>query len=187
MQKTEALYVTAAAYDDETTALADYAAINAVYDRLGTSTDFDAAVLKKDNKGRVQIVKTREQPSRHGAKVGLGWGLAGGLVAALFPAVGVFTALAAGGAAGSMIGALAGHATKGMSRADLKQVGELLDNGQYGMIVVYATANAEQITRAIKATRQVRVAIQDAMMDELTEAMSEAKGYSAPTKTPAKV
>lgn len=49
--------------------------------------DFDAAVVAKDDEGKVGIVKNHEQPTRHGAVRGLGWGLAAGAVAALFPAV----------------------------------------------------------------------------------------------------
>jgi hypothetical protein len=64
-------------------------------------------------------------------------GLATGLVIALFPAAAIGGGLLAattGGGAG--LGALAGHAAAGMSRKDLKELGEKLDAGQAGLIVV---------------------------------------------------
>ena len=59
------------------------------------------------------------------------------MVVALFPAAaiggGLLAATTGGGAA---LGALAGHAAAGMSRKDLKELGENLDAGQAGLIVV---------------------------------------------------
>jgi uncharacterized membrane protein len=54
----------------------------------------------------------------------------------LFPAVAIGAGLVAGGAGGAGLGALAGHAAAGISRADLKDLGELLDEGQSGLLVV---------------------------------------------------
>ena len=101
----------------------------------GTSHDFDAAVIAKDEDGKVRIVKKHEQPTRHGAAVGLAWGLAAGVVAALFPPVGI--GIAAAGGVGAAIGGVAGHASGGMSRSDLKDLGEALDAGQAGLVAVY--------------------------------------------------
>jgi uncharacterized membrane protein len=184
--KNDTLYVAAATYDDVNDAKRDFDAIGKLYDTVGTSNDFDAAVIERDDKGRVRIVKTREQPSRHGAAVGLAWGLAAGIVAALFPAIGIWTALTAGGAAGATIGALAGHAAAGMSRHDLKQVGEQLDRGRTGLLVVYAANRADQIAQVLKTGNVVRVGLQNARIDELTKAVNEAKTFTIP-KAPAKV
>jgi uncharacterized membrane protein len=43
-----------------------------------TSMD-DAAVIHRERDGKVNIVKKREEPTRHGALAGLGIGLAAGL------------------------------------------------------------------------------------------------------------
>ncbi len=77
-QDKDTLYVIAAAYDDVYAAVADYEAVKALYREVKTSHDFDAAVIGKDEDGKVRIVKKHEQPTRHGAAVGLGWGLAVG-------------------------------------------------------------------------------------------------------------
>ena len=176
----DTLYVTAATYNDTKSALTDFDAVYELYKKLGTTIDFDAAVIEKDGKGRVKIVRTREEPSRHGAAVGLAWGLASGLAAALFPAIGVWTALTAGGAAGAMIGALTGHAVGGMKRGDLKNLGEHLDKGQAGLIVVYAANRADQIAKTLTAANTVKCELQNAAIDDLADAVNQAKDYKLP-------
>ncbi len=116
MAHPDTLYVLAAAYDDVPAAVEDYEAVKALYYAVKTSHDFDAAVIAKDEAGKVSIVKKHEQPTRHGAAVGLGWGLAAGVAAALFPPVGILGALAVGAGGGAAIGAVTGHASGGMSR-----------------------------------------------------------------------
>ena len=128
----DTLYVLAASYDDVVDALAAYESIKAAYRHVGSSHDFDATVIAKDPAGKVDLVRKHDEPTRHGAAVGLNWGLAAGAVAALFPAVGILGALAAGGGAGAALGALAGHAGAGMSRADLMTLGQVLDEGDAG-------------------------------------------------------
>lgn len=54
--------------------------MKALYHEIRTSHDFDAAVISRDEDGKVHVVKKHEQPTRHGAAHGLGWGLAVGAV-----------------------------------------------------------------------------------------------------------
>jgi uncharacterized membrane protein len=171
-QEKDVLYVIAASYDDVDAAVADYEAVKALYREVRSSHDFDAAVISKDEDGKVRIVKKHEQPTRHGAAVGLGWGLAAGVVAALFPPVGIGIATAAGGAA---IGGVAGHASGGMSRSDLKDLGETLDAGESGLIVVYETNLADQIAANIKAANRMVSAATDMAADQLAEDMKAAE------------
>ena len=154
MAHPDTLYVLAAAYDEPADAVEDYEAVKALYYAVKTSHDFDAAVIAKDDAGKVSIVKKHEQPTRHGAAVGLGWGLAAGVAAALFPPVGILGALALGAGGGAAIGAVTGHASGGMSRSDLKELGETLDAGTAGLIVVYEANLAEQVTANIKGGQQ---------------------------------
>ena len=171
-QENDTLYVIAAAYDDVDLALADYEAIKELYREIRTSHDFDAAVVAKDENGRVRIVKKHEQPTRHGAAVGLGWGLAVGVTAVLFPPVGI--GIAAAGGAGATIGAIAGHASGGMSRSDLKDLGETLDTGQAGLIAVYETNLAEQIVANIRAANRLVYAATDFAADQLASDLEQA-------------
>ena len=58
---------------------------------------------------------------------------------ALLPAVGIGVALVAGGALGVGAGAGAGHITGGMSKSDLNDLADALDNGTSGLLVVAGT------------------------------------------------
>ncbi|HVP01472.1 MAG TPA: hypothetical protein VMT10_02795 [Solirubrobacteraceae bacterium] len=157
-------------YDDEADAIADYDAVHDAYKELGLIDTYDAAVLTKDAQGKVSIVKKHEEPTRQGAAGGLLVGLAAGAAVALFPAVLLGGALLVGGAAGAGLGALAGHVAGGLSRSDLKDLGELLDEGASGLLVITATdaeAHAEAaITRTKKQERkQIKLDAEKARAD----------------------
>ena len=124
-------------YSSVDDAKADYDAVHDLHTKEGLIDAYDAAVVERKDNGKVKIVKKHETPTRVGAVGGGTVGLATGLVIALFPAAaiggGLLAATTGGGAA---LGALAGHAAAGMSRKDLKELGENLDAGQAGLIVV---------------------------------------------------
>jgi hypothetical protein len=63
----------------------------------------------------------------------------------------------------------------GMSDADLKQLGSTLDKGQAGLIVVYATNMADQITASIKAENKFISKEIDAKADELEKQIKAAE------------
>ena len=169
----DTLYVIAASYDDVDAAVADYEAVKALYRAVKTSHDFDAAVIAKDADGKVRIVEKHEQPTRHGAAVGLGWGLAVGVTALLFPPVGI--GLVTAGGAGAAIGGVAGHASGGMSRSDLKDLGEVLDAGQAGLVAVYAANLADQVAANIKAANRIVSRATEMAADQLAEDMKQAE------------
>lgn len=173
--KPDTLFVAAASYDSVDEAKADYEAIKALYREVKTSHDFDAAVIARGEDGKVDIVAKHEQPTRHGAAVGLGWGLAAGVAAALFPAVGIIGALTVGGGAGAAIGAVTGHASGGMRRGDLKELGEVLDEGEAGLLVVYATNMADHIAATIKAANRMVTRETDMAADALAEELKAAE------------
>lgn len=171
----DTLYVLAASYDNADDAVADYELIKALYYEVKASEDFDAAVIAKNDKGKVEIVKKHEQPTRHEAAHGARWGLAAGAVAALFPAVGIAGALVVGTGAGATVGAISGHVHGGMKRSDLKDLGEVLDEGQAGLIVVYATNMADQIAANIKAANRMISRETDMAADELAAEIKAAE------------
>lgn len=180
MAQPDTLYVLAAAYDNVPSAVEDYEAVKALYYAVKTSHDFDAAVIAKDADGKVSIVKKHEQPTRHGAAVGLGWGLAAGVAVALFPPVGILGALAVGAGGGAAIGAVAGHAHGGMSRGDLKELGETLDDGTAGLLVVYEANLGEQVVANIKAANKVLSKETDMAADQLAEDLKQADRAVSP-------
>lgn len=164
----------AAVYDRVEDAEADYESLKALYYDDGIIDTFDAAVIAKDEKGKVKIVKRHEQPTRQGGWLGGGLGLATGLCVAIFPAVTLGAAVVYGTGIGAALGALAGHAVGGMSRSDLKDLGEALDAGDAAVIAVAATAVADRVetelARAQKLERKELKADPEAMQKDVAEA-----------------
>jgi uncharacterized membrane protein len=138
-------------------ALADYEAIHVLHTELGLIDAYDAAVIERKSDGKVKIVKKHETPTRVGGVLGGGVGLATGLVIVLFPAaaIGGGILLATGGG-GALLGALAGHAAAGMSRSDLKELGEALDNGQAGLVVVAVADVESKVEAAMKRAQKIQ-------------------------------
>lgn len=145
----------ASQYALEEDALADYDAVREVYVNLDIIDTYDAAVVTRDPDGKVRIVKRVEEPARQGAIGGLAIGLAVGALVALFPAVALGAGLAIGGASGAVLGATAGHVAAGMSRSDLKDLGELLDAGTSGLIVVAAADVEARVEAAIQRGKDI--------------------------------
>jgi uncharacterized membrane protein len=137
-------------------ALADYDAIHVLHTEIGLIDAYDAAVVERKADGKVKIVKKHETPTRVGGVLGGGVGLATGLVIVLFPAAAIGGGiLLATGAGGAVLGAVAGHAAAGMSRSDLKELGEALDNGQAGLVVVAVSDMEAKIEGAMKRAEKI--------------------------------
>jgi uncharacterized membrane protein len=159
----------AAKYENQDAAIADYHTVENIYKELKLVDTYDAAVITRDVSGKVRIVEKHEQVTRQGAARGLAIGLATGAVVALFPAVALGAGLLFGGAAGAGIGAIAGHVSGGLSRSDLKSAGELLDEGESGLIVIAATDMTARVEKAVaKAAKSVKAAL-NADIDELAK------------------
>ena len=167
MAKTDTVIILGASYDSVSDAEVDYEAVKTLYYDAGVGHEFDAAVLERGDDGKVKVADKHEQSTRHGA-----WkGLAIGAAAALLPGIGLGVAAVTGAG----IGAVTGHFKNGMSNDDLKQLGEVLDRGQAGLIVLYGTNMADQVAASIKAeNRYVSDAI-DADADELAKQLNEAQ------------
>lgn len=172
---TRLLDVLVATYNNVGDAQVDLKAVQALYQALGTSYNFDAAVISKNEKGKVRIEQTFEAGKRHEALKGAGFGLAAGLVAAIFPPVGIAAALAAGGVGGAAIGALVGHVQTGIPRDNLKKIGEELDTSTAALIVVYETSLTDQLKRNIKAANHVVGRLVDLKTDQLAEEIRQAR------------
>jgi uncharacterized membrane protein len=146
--KTDGTFVYVATYPDETAALADYQAVKELH-ASGLVGSYDAAVVTKDAGGKVHENKD-ETATRHGAW----WGVAAGAaVGVLFP-----PAVLGAAAVGGVIGGVSGHLAKGMSRSRAKELGDFIDPGQAGLVVVgdskIEDAIQEAVTRAEKETAQ---------------------------------
>jgi uncharacterized membrane protein len=143
-------------YDNAAGADADYEAVKELHTKAGLIDAYDAAVIERRADGKVKITKKHETPTRVGGVLGGGAGLATGLVVALFPFAAIgggLLAVATGG--GAVLGAVAGHAAAGMSRKDLKELGEHLDVGQAGLVVVALLDSEAEVERAMKQARKI--------------------------------
>ncbi len=164
----DTLFVYCGVYGNVDDAVADYDAIKDLHTEANLIDAYDAAVVQRDDKGKVKIVKKHETPTRAGGVLGGGVGLATGLVIALFPAAaiggGLLLATTGGGA---VLGALAGHAAAGMSRSDLKELGESLDEGEAGLVVVAVADMEAKVRAAMKRARKLDEKQLKADQDEL--------------------
>jgi len=131
---------------------------------------FDAAVIEKSDDGKVHVHKT-EKPTQHGAWTGIG---VGALVGILFPPS-IIGAAAVGGVAGGVTG----HLWKGMSRGDLKDLGEMLDEGQGAIIVIGESKVEEQLQKAITRANKAIEKQLDADAAELKKEIEEAEKAEA--------
>jgi uncharacterized membrane protein len=148
MATANATFIYVAAYPDEMAAQADYDAVKALH-ATGLVGSYDAAVVTKDRNGKVHANKD-ETATRHGAW----WGVAAGAaVGAIFP-----PSILATAAAGGIIGGVSGHLAKGMSRQRVKELGDLIEPGQAGLVIVGESqvedAVQDAVTRAEKSTAQ---------------------------------
>jgi len=143
-------------YPNVDAALTDYEAVHILHMDLGLIDAYDAAVIEHRENGKVKIVKKHETPTRVGGVLGGGVGLATGLVLVLFPAAAIGTGLVAGTTAGgALLGSIAGHAAAGMSRHDLKEIGETLDKGQAGLLVVAMSDMQSKIEAAMARAEKI--------------------------------
>ena len=142
----ETVFLLIATYSDPAGAEEDYEAIKELHKEKVIGT-YDAAVITKGENGKVHIHK-REKPTQHGAWGGLAVGAVLGL---LFP-----PGLIVGAAAGGLIGGVIGHFWRGMSRKDVLELGEVIDDGEAALIVVGESKLEAYIEKTIKkADKQI--------------------------------
>jgi uncharacterized membrane protein len=164
----DTLLVYVGVYDGVADAQADYDLVKDLHREAGLIDAYDAAVIERRDGGKTKIVSKHETPTRVGGVLGGGVGLATGLVCVLFPFAAVGGGLLLGTTAGgAILGALAGHAAAGMSRGDLKELGEHLDAGQAGLIVVGVSDMGAKIERAMKRADKIETKELKADMAEL--------------------
>ena len=164
MAENKEVFVFIATYGGMVDARADFEAVGDLHDR-GIIGTYDAALVEKDSQGKVHVHK-REMPTRKGAWTGIA---VGAVVGILFPPS-IIGSAAVGGATGGLIG----HLWRGMSRKDMKELGEALDDGTAALVVVgqvrLSDTLAPATSRAKKTTeKQVNVKAKD-FDQELTAA-----------------
>ena len=152
----DTLLVYVGVYDSVADAEADYQLVKDLHTDADLIDAYDAAVIERRDRGKTKIVKKHETPTRVGGVLGGGVGLATGLVVALFPFAAVGGGLLVGTTAGgAILGAVAGHAAAGMSRSDLKELGEHLDAGTAGLVVIAVSDMASKVEREMRRAEKL--------------------------------
>ena len=138
MAKSDPVFVYIGTYPSEVAARADYDIVKDLH-AAGAVGTYDASVVTKDPDGKVHVNKD-ETSTRHGA-----WGGAavGAVVGILFP-----PAIIGAAAVGAAVGGVSGHIWKGMSRADVKEFGDLIDAGQAALVIVGESTIEDAINKA---------------------------------------
>jgi len=173
----DTLMAFAGVYPDVASAEADYDLVKELHTREGLMDAYDAAVIHRRGDGKVKITRKHETPTRVGGVLGGGAGLATGLVVALFPFAAVGGGLlAATSAGGAILGAVAGHAAAGMSRDDLKELGESLDKGEAGLVVVGVTDMEARIEESMHRADKLQKKQLKADMKALERDAKDASG-----------
>jgi uncharacterized membrane protein len=159
------MFLYAGEYESVDDAKADLKVLKELHREYVVGT-YDAAVVTKDEEGKVKIVDKIEKPTQHGGWAGMAVGAAMGLI---FP-----PSILVGGLLGAGAGALIGHLRSGMSNSDLKEVGEMIDDSKAALIVV----GEATIERAVDdATRRAKKELKKevrADAKELEKAIDEA-------------
>jgi len=145
----------------------------AMLHRSGRVGSYDAAVVEKDEHGGVRL-KKHEVPTQHGSWTGIG---VGALLGLLFP-----PSIIGGAVVGGFAGALAGHLWKGMSRADVKELGEALDTGEAALIVIGSPDLQAQAERILSGAQQRVVKELDVEHHEFAAALEEAQAQETEGK-----
>ena len=137
MKKADATFVYLGVYATEGEAWVDYREAKDLH-ALGDVGTYDMAVVTKAD-GKVHVHK-EETAAKHGA-----WGGAavGALVGLLFPPT-----IVVGAAVGAAVGGVSGHLWKGMSRSDVRELGELIDERQAALIIIGEDLVAEAVEKA---------------------------------------
>ena len=146
MAKPDAVFIYIGTYPSEGAARADYDIVKDLHS-VGAVGTYDAAVVTKDDAGKVHVNKD-EMATRHGA-----WGGAavGAVVGILFPPAIIGTAIV-----GAAVGGVGGHLWRGMSRADVKEFGDIIDEGQAALVIVGESKLEQAVARAeLKAEKHV--------------------------------
>lgn len=151
------VFLYAAVYDQIADAEADYEAVFDLH-AVGAIGTFDSAVIRKEEDGKVRVTKT-EKPTQHGAWTGAAVGALAGII---FPPAILGSAIVGAGAGG-----LTGHLARGISRRDLKELGEELEAGSAAVIVLGESKIEEQLERATKRANKLIEKQIEADADEL--------------------
>ena len=163
MAEPDGVFLFIATYPDEPSAQADYDVVKALRD-LDAIGRYDAAVVTKDAKGKIHVNKD-ESSTRKGAWGGIA---AGAVLGLLFPPSILGSAAVLGAAGG-----FAGHLWGGLSRKDVKELGEFIDEGEAALLVIGDLTVSKALEKAelhAQKTMTKQVDVDTKALDEAAQA-----------------
>jgi uncharacterized membrane protein len=164
MAKADGMIMFAAQYADLEPAKEDFQVIKELHHEKLIGK-YDAALFTKTEKGKVKIIDTDESYRARGATYGA---LGGAVLGLIFPP----TLLLIGG--GAALGAALGHLSTGMPRGDIKEIGDMLDEGEAGIILIGETTVGEFEDRLMKKAAKVAKKQVDADAEAMKKEIDEA-------------
>jgi len=169
MAKADGVFIYIGTYASEDDARDDYDLVKDLH-AAGAVGNYDAAVVTKDAGGKVHVNKDETVTRK------LGWGGAGvgALIGILFPPSIIGSAVVLGA-----VGGAAGHLWKGMSRSDVKEFGEVIDEGEAALVIVGELTIEEYVNKTVKkAKKQVAKELDISVKDLDKELQAAAKELS---------
>src|SRR5918998_5451918 len=127
-----------AAYDDVADARQDYQEIKQAHSQ-GFIGDYDAAIVWKNDKGKIEIDSVSDEASRKWLWAGLG---IGALIGLIFP-----PSILATSAIGALSGAVIGKFRDGIAQGDLEHIGDALTGDNAALMVVAQDQVAEALEK----------------------------------------
>lgn len=129
-----------ATYDDKTKADQDYQSLLDLH-KEGFIGTYDVGVVAKSAEGKLDIVRHTDSTGK-GARRGA---VIGAVLGILFP-----PSIVATGVAGGLVGSAVGHSMNDIPRHDLKEIGDMIENGQVAMVVLGQLQIEEGLHKAAK-------------------------------------
>lgn len=161
------LSTTVAIYTDQRLAERDFDAMEAAAKSEGGIDLADAAIVRRNLDGSITTVR---QQSHHG------WGkgaIAGAMVGIIFPPSLIGSAVV--GAAG---GGLVAKLTRKISRNDIKDLGDVMDEGDVDLVVITDTDSVKTLVDLLEGATKT-LTKDSATAEEVREALNEAQAGSS--------
>lgn len=136
-EKTMFLYV--GAYEDETTANEDLEALKALY-KEGWVGSYDAGIVVKEE-GKLNVKRSTDSTGK-GTRRGLA---VGAVLGVIFP-----PSVIVSGVVGATAGRVIGKHMNGISKDDMKEIGEFLEENEAALVVIGELKIEEMVNKAAK-------------------------------------
>jgi uncharacterized membrane protein len=161
-----------ATYDDVADARQDYQEVKQAHSQ-GFIGDYDAAIVWKNDKGKIEFDSVSDEASRKWLWAGLGVGAFIGLI---FP-----PSILATSAIGALGGAVIGKFRDGIAHGDLEQIGEAITGDNAALVVVAQDRVAEAMdkigAKLDASNKQIELTLSDDIAvaaQQIQEAIAEA-------------